>query len=118
MAKRSLAINLSLACVGAVLLCGSLSHASDGPADAGAQPRNEILRAFTRELAFIRTFAVEAPAQYEQKEQGMGFAILRSEGGRISEEEIKPREYRSDGAVKTKDIPGGKPGKKTKGRKK
>jgi len=126
MAKRLLPISLSVVCIGITLLWGPLSHASEthtagggaGSTDTGSQPRNEMLRAFTRELAFIRTFAVSTPAQYEQKGQDEGLATPGSTGRRIAEEEIQPREYRSDGAAKTKDASGGKPGKKTKGRRK
>lgn len=38
----------------------------------------DILKAFTRELAFIRTFSVDSPSQYDQADMGVEASAYRS----------------------------------------
>lgn len=89
------------------------------PAMVYTPVQQEAVKAFTRELAFIKTFAVSAPAQYEQKSSGQGAVgrtAMRSTGGPISEETIGTPELRSsqvrDGDVSASDEKKAKKSKK------
>jgi len=104
---------ISLLCMVLLVLSCTAAHAIDNYTMSGEDAKispparqaftyspaqAEVVKAFTRELAFIRTFAVETPSQYEQKRQGeglMGYAQLQSTGGKITDEEIRAPESRS-----------------------
>jgi len=123
---------ISLLCMSVVVLSCTAAHAIDNYTmpgeDAKISPpvkqaftyspaQAEVVKAFTRELAFIKTFAVEAPSQYEQRRQGeglMGYAQLQSTGGKVTDEEIRAPESRSS-QLKSSAARDPKPGKTKKG---